>query len=865
MENQVLKPLWQPQRKAYEAIIDANGRGAHLCVQAPTGGGKTRVAAEVAAWALSQGKRMMFYANRTLLVRQTAEKFVEVGVQVGVRAATCPDLLNDQCEIQVASAQTEWSRVFREQSWQPFDANIVVIDEAHLQRGRTMAYIVDFYKQRGAQIVMLTATPLGLGNLVDECFVSGSMGEYRFCKAIVPAKVYCISQPDMRKVKRSVDGEFVIDGKKRKVYTTTIVGEVISEWRELNPDGKPTILFAPGKAESVWLTEQFRKHGIAWAHVDATDAMVDGQRATLTPALWREIGERLRDGSIHGLSSRFKCVDAQTRILCKRGWATINDLGPDDLVASFNERDESISWDAPLRIIRQPATASEGMARLHSLNMDLRVTGTHSMLYKFSERAKDWRRANSAELIVKKGAYVIPVCGDYDAPGVPLTDSQLSFLGWFVTDGHQRKDTGAVVICQSCVQPQYIHDHIAATLTGCGVKWTAHQYTQPQGYGELRHYCVSRSELERVGLLKYVDKEIHDDLLEMTRPQLLVFLRAINLGDGCKRKQAGWRQRTLEVFKGNKRFVERLQALCVTRGMRCIICADGERAYRLYISPYRRVATIRGASPGSDEHGFTRQRLMPDEVRAGEEVWCVATKHGTIITERNGKVAIMGNCREGIDFPFIQHVVLATPIGSLASYIQCLGRGLRYSPETPDYVIVQDHGGNYHRHGSPNHDRPWEEWWNQRPGVASAGFINGIRNRATPEPIRCPRCKMERMYGSKCPGCGFQHEKSSRMIQMENGELREYVGTLVRKKYVRLKENTSDLWERMFWGWRKSKKPTMRRRTFAQMEAWFFRLHHYYPPHTLPLMPVAEHDWHRHVNDLPMDRIRPKGGADGQR
>jgi superfamily II DNA or RNA helicase len=47
-----------------------------------------------------------------------------------------------------------------------------------------------------------------------------------------------------------------------------------------------------------------------------------------------------------------------------------------------------------------------------------------------------------------------------------------------------------------------------------------------------------------------------------------------------------------------------------------------------------------------------------------------------------------------VNWPWIEHLILAFVAGSLQTYLQIGGRGLRASPETgKTQVIIQDHGG----------------------------------------------------------------------------------------------------------------------------------------------------------------------------
>lgn len=511
--------LWPPQLRSIEAAIEAMNRGSRVCLYSPTGSGKTRMAGELLRWCVDQGLGGVFYVNRKLLIQQTVDRFTDLGLSVGIRAAEFEDYFDASMPVQVASADTEASRVYKKGIWQLHDVGpggLIVVDEAHIQKSKVMQNLLYYYKNNGARILLLTATPVEMGAWADELVVGGKLSEWRSCGALVPVYPFSISQPDMRKIKRNATGEYVLDDKKRRTYMQHIVGEVIENWERLN-DGSPTMMYAPGVPESRWLVEQFAARGHKFIHVDATNCVIDGVEAKLTPKLWEEILDRVRSGTAQGLSSRFKL-------------------------------------------------------------------------------------------------------------------------------------------------------------------------------------------------------------------------------------------------------------------------------------------------------------------------------------------------REGVDLPTAGHCVMATPVGSVASYLQIAGRVMRTAPGKTQ-AILQDHGGCYWTHGSPNHDRPWDVLWKMKEGAASNEHVDSIRNGDAKEPIRCYKCGMERMSGPKCPSCGAESTKSVREIRMEDGTLERIEGDLIKPPRRTLKPDTERLWAKMFWGFRKKGVD----KSFAQMEGFFLKTHGYLPPRNLPLMPRNRMDWKLKPKEIAMSDLHSVG------
>ena len=142
--------LWSPQRKALIRVMNEIDSGNDVCLQSPTGSGKTRMASELMRWSEHNRKGAIFYVNRKILIGQTAQRFREHGLGFGIRAAEYDDQYAPWEDLQIASAPTENIRVYGEKpSWHRHDAELVIVDEAHIQKGRTMKKILDDHRRAG--------------------------------------------------------------------------------------------------------------------------------------------------------------------------------------------------------------------------------------------------------------------------------------------------------------------------------------------------------------------------------------------------------------------------------------------------------------------------------------------------------------------------------------------------------------------------------------------------------------------------------------------------------------------------------------------------------------------------------------------
>jgi superfamily II DNA or RNA helicase len=275
-------------------------------------------------------------------------------------------------------------------------------------------------------------------------------------------------------------------------------------------------------------------------------------------------------------------------------------------------------------------------------------------------------------------------------------------------------------------------------------------------------------------------------------------------------------------------------------------------------------------APGVRESVWFAQQLsaagVPSAHVDGEGVWWngeysrTANREELFEALRSGELKVLSNrfvLREGLDLPFVSHLILATVMGSLGTYLQSAGRGLRAAPGK-DRLTIQDHGGHWWRHGSVNADRQWRLAYTEN-------VIAGLRHDAftipdpsrEPEPIVCPECGLVRSAGPKCPGCKREAGRRARVVIQADGSLREHEGDIFKPRKVRALPDTARLWTNCYYRAKNSRN----RMTFRQAEGLFFCENGYYPPRNLPLMPTEKIDRFLPVADVPPERLVPKPPA----
>ena len=258
--------LFDHQEKGLEMLRDALRRGRkRVMLQAPTGSGKTVLAAGAIDAALAKGKTVCFTVPALELIDQTVMRLAENGIdRVGVIQAQHPKT-NPLMPVQVASVQTLLNRERPE-------VDFWVIDEAHIW---FQAYYEKLFAEIRQPIIGLSATPWtrGLGKWYEELVVPATMRELQ--EAINPATgvpflvketVLAPTHVDLGDVK-TVGGDYHQGQLGEKMNKPDLVGDLVKTWIA-HGQGRSTLMFGVDRAHAKATQEQFKAAGINASYVD---------------------------------------------------------------------------------------------------------------------------------------------------------------------------------------------------------------------------------------------------------------------------------------------------------------------------------------------------------------------------------------------------------------------------------------------------------------------------------------------------------------------------------------------------------------------------------------------------------------------
>jgi DNA repair protein RadD len=239
-----------------------------LIAQAPTGFGKTIVAAHRLRLLQDAGRRAIFTVPALSLVDQTVEKLFAEGVtDVGVIQAS-HRMTNPARLIQVATPQSLQRREIP-------DADEILLDEAHIWFRKLYPKLLSDPRFADVPIIGLTATPWskGLGKHFDRLIIGATTGQLIEDKCLSPFRSFAPASPDLTGV-RTIAGDYHEGDLADAVNKTALVASVVETW-QARAENRPTLCFAVDRAHAKHLQTQFQAARISAEYIDAYTEAVD--------------------------------------------------------------------------------------------------------------------------------------------------------------------------------------------------------------------------------------------------------------------------------------------------------------------------------------------------------------------------------------------------------------------------------------------------------------------------------------------------------------------------------------------------------------------------------------------------------------
>lgn len=362
------------------------------------------------------------------------------------------------------------------------------------------------------------------------------------------------------------------------------------------------------------------------------------------------------------------CLSEDTEILTEDGWRGIDRVGDGDIVASLDTTSNSIEFVPAFSYISRDNVGE--MVSISNWSHDVLVTDEHRMFYRRQGTktfqwgtAKDFINDKTTRLElpnrwVWKGREEVCVSrkffGALDFEPHPnanpikevLLDDVLTLMGWYISEGSRLKKSG-----RRCIKTG---EHGSSTVV-CITQRTNQEYVKEimdciRRIGAAPSYTTggdivfTHADLHAIlgecgdG---FYDKKIPRWVFTLGQNHLRVLFDAMVKGDGSRTVEAGCYYTSSPGLKDD---VQELLALCSYRTS-------------IYERPAGRGGFIGDRKVTSKHPQFcinfkdgSKNLVFHGHSKAiggySGRVWCVSNKNGTLVTRRNGKVSVVGNCGE---------------------------------------------------------------------------------------------------------------------------------------------------------------------------------------------------------------------------
>lgn len=775
------------QREASDAAVNFfNGKlgNGNAIMVLPTGSGKSLCIADIAS--RIDGKLLVFQPSKEIL-EQNYDKYRSYGFyDCAIYSAS----LNKKNKARVTFA-TIGSVMSHPELFDEYEH--IVVDEAHLVNSKGGRYKEFFemgdrhilgltatpYRlqsyEMGCILKFLTRTrPRIFSKMIYQVPIQKLMADGYLAKL----RYFDMQLIDVSNVRKNSTGQDYDEESLRKAYKAQDMNrkpvEVVNRLRTPKDGSKRRgiLVFTRFIEESEWLVGQLGNCA----------AIVTGE----TPKKERErILKDFKRGRLEVVAN-VNCLDENTEILTRQGWVGIDTIADQDIAQYDNG---VITFAKADKIIKNNGY-SDDYVSVNGRYLNIRVTKNHRMIYAKRKRGGGYvEHIDYAGNIVGKSGIFIPVSGYaqedvFDNPAAAisvserrfinynaynyrkkgysheeaetmakqlyerrlaqrakapheLTLDECRFIGFFLGDGTITNDTKGgkkYSFVQSLSTPKMC-EWAECLMKKCGINYSEEKrtpssrivmgrecrvsdykrYTLYLGTGGDKQYVPSNL----YKLVPYLNKNGNDMLWGLNKVQLFALTEGLF-------KANGWHGNNKE-YKGGEKFIvsskqlsDLLQAIGTCRGFRVMVSTmvrgNSKPLYHISVSDHR-------------YHEMARETLQFEQHDKAERTWCVSVPTGKIITRRNGRVVIMGNClTTGFDYPELDTVVMARPTMSLALWYQCVGRGIRSSEGKNGWLV--DMCGNIGRFGKVDDLELMEE----TPGRGTwcvYGRVGGVRKQLT--------------------------------------------------------------------------------------------------------------------------------------
>lgn len=399
----------------------------------------------------------------------------------------------------------------------------------------------------------------------------------------------------------------------------------------------------------------------------------------------------------------YDCYTNDTEFLTSDGWKNYDDISENELLATINLDTKAVEFQSYFNKIKKNHNGV--VYELDNVYTNALVTGNHRMLVSeiknrnkngitYKEEYSNWHYETMENLINSPRSFYHvlntpkPNQKDYN-----ILDSYLNLLGLYVSEGTMNKkdkngNYRSIRISQTSNGKNEVFDIMDSMPVDYGFK--RYDYDKETVWVSHNRDIVSKL-FNDCG---HKDKRLPKWSLLLSKRQLDILINSLYLGDGT-RKKVKEKDYGIVYYTNSRKLAGDIQALALLSNRDSLVwggdngyesisnfTGDKINMYQVYIKDGESIpkcVNIKRFSSGLD--GFAKG---VKEYEYNGDVVCFSVPNGNLITRRNGKVAIQGNCKQA------QHALrsLKVPVDFAKSNFKNFEEVIKYEGE--ELKLMQD-------------------------------------------------------------------------------------------------------------------------------------------------------------------------------
>lgn len=343
-----------------------------------------------------------------------------------------------------------------------------------------------------------------------------------------------------------------------------------------------------------------------------------------------------------------ECHDEQTEVLTSTGWTLFSELTGEEPLATVNLETDSIEYQKPTRLVRHRRSGE--MVRFAGKSLDAIVTPGHRMVFfrPHSElagfrEARSLNRSDQLKLTAKNWSGTQPVLPEFLGDIEP--EDFAEWLGFYIAEGWCDKERPVtakayhrVMVAQKKTAGRAYYERLAERVglpaPRHGKRLNAYQFTNKKLCSYLRQFGD-----------KCYTKRVPQWVKDAPQGVIRSFLRGYVAGDGHRSKLG-----QVTSITASRQLADDVQELWLKIGRSAVIKEREPAQYNIEGRTgwsgklYLVTAWCDGKRASLKRHTNGKIKLKYSTEHYDGIVYCATVPNGTLITRRNGKPLISGNC-----------------------------------------------------------------------------------------------------------------------------------------------------------------------------------------------------------------------------